>query len=169
MDKAKKYKFIKRTAAFVVAVVTFYGAMLGIVQYYENKSGYDLSGEWTLDLKIELTSYRPYQNLEVGYKVYLDQVGLTVSGKGEKWWVDGEEIPFSQHDLIEMNGMISGESLPLSFSLRGSNRETVGIFRLKVDGGQKLVGSFSTTGADSRGSVVMTKVSRSDTGLEIDI
>ena len=157
MDLKARYKIIKRTAALVVATVAFYGTALGIVQYYENRSSHHIAGEWDLNLKIESTSYNPYKNLEVGYKIYLSQHEKRVVGRGEKWWVDGEEIPFSQHDPIRVEGVMIGNELPLSFILKGSKRETVGTFDLRLESEDKFIGTFSTTGANSRGSVVMTK------------
>lgn len=162
MNKNRKYKIAKGIAAFIVAAVSFFGAGLGIFQYYEGKSKFNLNGEWTLNLEIQSTSYNAYKSLKVGYKVYLSQHEREVAGIGEKWWVNGNEIPFSQHDPITMKGIISGENLPLSFSLEGSSRETVGIFNLKLVGSGKLVGTFSTTGANSSGSVIMTRVVGND-------
>lgn len=158
MDRNNKYKIIKGIAALAVGAVTFYGAGLGIAQYYESKSGYDLNGEWVLKLEIESTSYNPYKNLKVGYKIYLSQHEREIVGNGEKWWVNGEEIPFSQHDPIIMKGVISGDSLPLLFTLKGSNRETVGAFNLEFVSDDKLIGTFSTTGANSSGSIIMNRV-----------
>ena len=159
MKRESKYKIIKAVVACIAAIAAFYGTVLGIIQYHENRSGYDLNGEWALDLKIESTSYNPYKNLRVGYKIYLAQNDRYITGKGEKWWINGNETPFSQHDPIFVSGIIRDKDLPLSFTLKGSNRETVGIFNLEIMSNKKLIGTFSTTGANSRGSVVMSRPS----------
>ena len=90
---------------------------------------------------------------------HLAQNDRYITGKGEKWWINGNEIPFSQHDPIVVSGIIRDKDLPLYFTLKGSNRETVGIFNLEIMSNKKLIGTFSTTGANSRGSVVMSRPS----------
>jgi len=158
-----KYGIVKVIASFSVAAITLYGVILGIAQYYQSRPRYDLTGEWVLQLKIESTSYRAYQDLTVGYKLYLIQAGQEISGKGEKWWENGKELPFSQHDPINVSGLLKGKRLPLSFTLKGTLRETVGVFDLSITNRNELSGTFSTTGANSRGSAVLSRGQSGDT------
>ncbi|PAY03172.1 hypothetical protein CKO50_01200 [Pseudoalteromonas sp. HM-SA03] len=81
LDKLKQTKPILK---YAVAFIGLIGTLIGILQYYESKPSDDLTGQWKLTLTIDSTSYRPYQGLEVGYSLYLNQVGSQVTGTGEK-------------------------------------------------------------------------------------
>ena len=159
----RKYNLTKKVITFTVACLSLYGVILGILQYHQGTVPHNLVGEWKLNLKINSTSYNTYQGMSVGYKLFLNQNGKVITGQGEKWLVNNKEIPFNQHSPISMDGTLNGNNLVLSFKLKGSKRETVGAFVLKVQNQNKLVGTFSTTGANSKGDVVFNKVTASST------
>lgn len=148
---------IKQISNITIACLAAYGTILGIIQFYESKTSYIIAGEWNLNLQILSTSYDPYQDSKVEYKIYIFQNKKSIQGKGEKWSFNEVELPSSQHDPIELNGIISNNKLPLFFKLKGSRRETVGIFNMKILNNNEMIGTFSTTGANAKGTVTMTR------------
>ncbi|EGR2875403.1 hypothetical protein LJK89_004726 [Vibrio parahaemolyticus] len=75
---------IKKIIPTFVTLIGVIAAAIGIVQYFESKPSHDLTGQWGLNLVIENTAYNPYQGLEVGYQVYLNQTGDKVTGTVKK-------------------------------------------------------------------------------------
>lgn len=151
------YKFISKTSGGIVAALSLVAAVLGITQFFDNRVTVDLSGEWRLEFVINSTSYKPYEGLEVGYKVYVSQKNALIEIAGEKWWENGEELPFDQHVQIELDGSIEGDQLPLAFTLFGELRKTVGYLDTSIESNKLIKGTFFTTGANSSGTVTMVK------------
>lgn len=112
----------------------------------------DLSGWWTVTNRIESTSYRAYDNLNLGYRVRLEQNGDRVTGTGQKWMENGKPLPAGRRTPITLEGTRSGERLELTFREKGARRESGGVFVLEIAGDGTLVGTFMSDAANSRGS-----------------
>ena len=154
----ERRKRLNSWLAVMAAVVAFVATCISIYSFVKPALAEDLIGRWRLDLVIESTDFNPYHGLKVGYIVYLSQDGSTLSGIGEKWWENDKELSYSQHTKLQLDGKIQGDDLKLLFFLFGAERETVGQFTLKsVEPNELFVGTFTTTGADSRGSALLTR------------
>src|SRR5260221_14751110 len=71
----------------------------------------NLTGEWTTTVKIHKTSYKPFENLTVEYKIHLMQKGYELSGSGEKIKdikLGGETTGFIREKkiVIDVNGYL---------------------------------------------------------------
>lgn len=149
---------IKKRFAFVVASIGFFATLLGIYQYFDAKPSGDLTGQWNLHLEIKSTAYNPYKGLKIGYQIYFNQMDSNIKASGEKIMENGESLPISQRVKIDMDGRLSGNDLDLLFTLHGHKRETVGEFRLIAINDNKYQGTFSTTGANANGTVLLSRI-----------
>ncbi|EMN7345150.1 hypothetical protein ACN930_004828, partial [Vibrio parahaemolyticus] len=95
---------IKKIIPKFVTLIGVIAAAIAIVQYFESKPSHDLTGQWGLNLVIQNTAYNPYQGLEVGYQVYLNQTGDEVTGTDEKITENLKDLPVSQRVKIDMQG-----------------------------------------------------------------
>lgn len=142
----------KTIVGSTVTALTVIGGVLGILSYMSSYSKYDLNGEWTIINTIKSTTYHPYQNLKLGYHVFLTQDGTDITGTGEKWSENGEELVPSAHTPITMRGSIKGTKVTATFREDGTDRKTEGTFGWTYQSGtQSLSGSFTSTAADSSG------------------
>jgi len=118
-----------------------------------------LAGEWNLLVTIEESSYRPFQNLRVGYRLFVSQHGDEITGEAEKTSENTQSIPSSARSAMHLRGSISGKHVYATFILEGSLRKTTGQFEWSLsDDGNALQGRFVSTGAESRGSAFATRI-----------
>jgi cytoskeletal protein RodZ len=113
----------------------------------------DVSGSWTLTTHVERGSYKPFENLNLGYEIELQQTGNRVTGSGRKVVESGDEIGSSAQTPISLAGTINGDRLTLTVSEHGTQRTTEGRFVLLLDEGGQMRGRFSSTAAQSSGTV----------------
>jgi hypothetical protein len=52
-----------------------------------------LAGDWVVTNTVVETSYPPYRDLRLGFRVRLRQEGARVTGRGEKYLENGRPIP----------------------------------------------------------------------------
>ena len=150
---------IKHKSIFgiVVGVAGILAAVIAILDYVEqrnmNKEIVNLTGEWVITNIIETTSFRPYQNLKLEYRIFLKQNEKNVSGRGEKCKENGRELPSQAHTPIYIDGIIDGKKLTATFNEEGARRTTAGYFVWNISqNGKNLEGNFTSTAADTRGS-----------------
>ena len=127
----------------------------------------NLSGEWTAIIKINKTSYQPYKDLEIEYKIHLIQKRYELSGSGEKIkdiCSNGAETIFERKKrvVIDIDGYFERKYLAkskiyLNISEKGRQRESRATYFLTFNGKKKLQGTFISTAADSCGSIKVTK------------
>lgn len=118
----------------------------------------DISGKWEIKFNIEESSFIPYKGRSMTFKLFFIQVKNEIEAKGEKWRIDNKEIPFGQHDPIDVKGTIQGNKLYCTYTLKGTKRTTVGnIEAIILENSQTLNGKFSGTAADMKGSVIGMK------------
>jgi hypothetical protein len=121
----------------------------------------DLTGWWRLTVMIQSSSYVPYKGLRVAYKIHLIQSLDQIDGRGEKWWEDGKELPYSQHDVIELKGNIDGLRCNLGYVLNGQQRTTSGSFTFDIVRDEtSYEGTFSGTGADVSGTATLARLTQ---------
>jgi hypothetical protein len=112
----------------------------------------DLSGTWTLTNRIESTSYEPFDGLNVGFQLELRQEGSRVTGIGRKWMENGRPLPPSARTPIAVEGILTDGKLELSFTERGIERTSSGMFVFDVNDATTLSGTFSSDAANSQGT-----------------
>lgn len=119
----------------------------------------EVAGEWHLINTIESTTYSPFLGLEVGYRVFIEQDGNRLEGRGEKVWEDGAEVPYTARTPISLTGVVKGDSITATCREEGARRATTCRFNwVAVGGGEELRGTFTSTAANARGTSVARKV-----------
>ena len=113
----------------------------------------DVSGVWNLNTRIESSSYRDYEGLQLGYHLELQQDGSRVTGTGVKTVENGRRLGSTAQTPILIQGTIDGERLTLTFTERGLLRPSEGKMILDVIDDGVLRGRFSSNAAQSVGIV----------------
>jgi len=111
----------KLAAARVSAALALVGGVLGLYDFCVSHSWYNVTGQWTISNTIQSTSYRPYQGLALGYRVFLTQKGTDITGNGEKWSENSVELPSGAHTPITIAGSISGKKITATLALLTSS------------------------------------------------
>jgi hypothetical protein len=112
----------------------------------------DLTGKWNVVNTVHTTTYKSFQNLQIGFAVSINQTGRTFTAHGQKVSENGRSLPASSRTPIQLKGTIDGDKIEGSFSERGAMRNTNGRFVWKIDrasGG--LTGTFASTAAQTSG------------------
>jgi hypothetical protein len=127
----------------------------------------NITGEWKAILTINESSYNPYKNLSIEFKIHLLQKGNEILGSGEKikdFKTDGTETIFerSKRVKIEISGFYERSYLRrskvyLNIIEEGRERESRSTYTMTVKNSKKLKGNFTSTAADSGGTIEMTK------------
>lgn len=127
----------------------------------------NLTGEWNATITVNKTSYKPFENLVVEYKIHLIQKGYELSGSGEKIsnaTSDGKSTVFLRENrvIIGVDGYfernyIAKNRIYLNISEEGRVRETRSTYFLEFDSHNILRGTFISTAADAKGKIQMTK------------
>lgn len=127
----------------------------------------NLTGEWVTTIKIEKTSYKPFENLTVEYKIHLIQKGYELSGSGEKIKdikPDGTQTVFLRENrvILEVDGYFERKyfarnKIYLNINEEGRKRETRATYFLKFQNHNDLQGTFISTAADASGTILMKK------------
>lgn len=118
----------------------------------------NLSGEWNLVNSIEKTSYPSYANLQLGYRLLINQSGTKFTAEGEKVAENGEMMPTTERTPIHVTGYVDGETVGATFVEEGMKRKTSGRFSWKIEAdGTRLSGTFVSTAANASGKSIATK------------
>jgi hypothetical protein len=114
----------------------------------------NLGGKWYVENTIKSTTYNPYIGLKVGYVMYLTQNGKAISGNFEKDKENGTLLKDKARTEGLCHGTVNRNAVALTFSEKGQRRETIGEYSWMLQDDGSLVGTFSSTAADTRGSSV---------------
>ena len=118
----------------------------------------DLTGEWQVINTVQKTAYKPFDNMEVGFRLKLNQQGKQFTGQGEKFSENGQTLPVADRTPIQVTGSIDGDNVVATFVEDGRMRRTNGRFVWKLQNrGDQLAGTFVSTAANSSGSSAVTK------------
>jgi Domain of unknown function (DUF4388) len=112
----------------------------------------DLTGKWNVLNSVQKTSYRHFQNMNIGFELTISQSGKSFTGEGRKVSENGRSLPASSRTPIEVKGSIDGDRVEAIFLEEGTLRKTNGRFVWRIDqasGG--LNGTFVSTAASSSG------------------
>lgn len=118
----------------------------------------DLNGEWRVINIVEKTAYKTFDNMQVGFRLVINQQGKEFTAKGEKFSENGQTLPAVSRTPIRVTGSIDGDKVVATFVEDGRARRTNGRFIWKLqDGGDELAGTFSSSAAKSSGRSAVTK------------
>lgn len=118
----------------------------------------DLTGEWQVVNTVQKTAYKSFDNMNVGFRLKINQQGKEFTGKGEKFSENGQTLPPASRTPIHVTGSIDGDKVVATFVEDGRLRRTNGrfVWRLQTRGDQ-LAGTFFSSAANSSGRSALTK------------
>ena len=149
------FKLAKHIVVCIGILMGIIGVILGIIEYRESHPSINLTGEWKIINTIDSTSYPLYQDMQLGYRIFLQQDGKKITGEGEKCWENGKEIPSTAHSPISIEGTLDGMVVTATCTEKGARRSTSGSFIWTVSpDGRMLKGSFTSTAANSQGTSI---------------
>ena len=99
-----------------------------------------------------------FENMNLGFRLQLQQDGERISGRGIKWMENGKLIPERSRTSIFIGGIRRGNRLELRFTEHGTARTSTGTFVMDVGDDGTLRGQFASTSANSSGSTIARRV-----------
>jgi Domain of unknown function (DUF4388) len=118
----------------------------------------DLTGQWKVVNHVEKTAYRSFDNLELGFRLVINQNGSKFTANGEKVSENGRSLPASGRTPIQVIGSIEGDRVEATFSEIGAVRKTNGRFVWRIQrNGSGLAGTFVSSAARSSGKSAATR------------
>jgi hypothetical protein len=124
----------------------------------ESLATQNLTGTWNLLNTVEKTSYQPFANMRIGYRLIISQSGANFRAEGEKLLENGRTLPTVLRTAIHLTGAVEGETISASFVEEGARRKTNGRFLWRLEPeGTLMKGTFVSTAANSSGTSVATR------------
>jgi Domain of unknown function (DUF4388) len=118
----------------------------------------DLTGKWNVVNSVQKTSYRSFQNMNIGFELTISQSGKTFTGEGRKVSENGHSLPATSRTPIQVKGSIDGDRVEATFIEAGALRKTNGRFVWRINqAGGGLNGTFLSTAAGSSGKSAATR------------
>jgi hypothetical protein len=118
----------------------------------------DLSGEWKVINTVKKTNYKSFGNMEIGFRLTIEQTGNDFTARGEKVSENGRSLPAASRTPIRVNGSIQGDKVIATFVEDGMTRPTNGRFIWKLESeNAALNGTFVSTAANSSGKSAATR------------
>jgi hypothetical protein len=117
----------------------------------------DLTGEWRVINTVEKTTYKSFDNMQVGFRLVINQQGKEFTARGESYPENGRPLPVRHRTPIHVTGSIDGDKVVATFVEDGRMRQTNGRFVWKLQKGG-LAGTFISTAANSSGRSSLTKL-----------
>lgn len=119
---------------------------------------HDLTGEWRVINTIEKTAYKSFDNMQVGFRLTINQNGNEFTASGVKFSENGQTLPAAQRTPIRVQGSIEGDKVVATFTEDGRVRRTNGRFVWKLqNGNDSLAGTFVSNAAKSSGRSTLSK------------
>jgi hypothetical protein len=118
----------------------------------------NLTGEWKVVNNVKKTAYRSFDNLEIGFRLVINQTGSKFTANGEKISENGRSLPASGRTPIQVSGSIHGDRVEATFVEEGAVRKTSGRFVWRIQSnGSGLAGTFVSSAARSSGKSAAIK------------
>ena len=108
-----------------------------------------LTGQWSINTRVESSSLRRYKGLRLQYQVRLQQVGNQITGEGYKLRENDRTV--GTRTPITLIGDVIGDRVVLNFEERGTRRMSGGRLVLDRESENVLRGRFSSDAAKSSG------------------
>lgn len=105
-----------------------------------------------------MTDVAAFENMNLGFRLQLQQEGDRITGRGLKWMENGKLIPERSRTPIVIEGLRRGNRLELRFTEHGTARTSTGTFVMDVGDDGTLRGQFASTSANSSGSTMARRV-----------
>ena len=147
-------------SAFIIALV------LGVWNdYYFKKE--NITGYWKVSFVTTESSYNKYIGLKTYYDFILNQNGRTIIGTGEKISEDSVNgiIEYENGKRAHLNltaginyKVFSASTIDLIYKENGRKRESSTVLKLTIESSNKITGSFISTIASSKGTVIFERV-----------
>lgn len=113
----------------------------------------NLTGEWRITNTVVETSYPPYRQLRLGFRLAVRHEGAAFTAAGEKYLENGRPIPVAARSPIRLQGRVrDGSVIEATFQEDGRARRVGGHFRLTLQDRGRLTGTFASTAANARGA-----------------
>lgn len=146
-----------KTGAIVATIIGILTGLIALNEEWCNFKQKEISGEWKIKCNIENSSYKAYIGKSCGFKIFFNQQEKNLKGVGEMCWVNDDEIPFSEHIKIDLEGKINKDDVEITYTQYGQKRTTSGTMKLKLISELEMEGVFSGTAANSDGTVKAIK------------
>jgi hypothetical protein len=127
----------------------------------------DLTGEWEITTVVKTTSFNNYKDMELCHIVHLLQKDNSITGSGEKIREklsngDAKEYIGKERTKLRITGhykkrFFDEDEIILNVIEEGERRESRTTYSLTIKSDDFIVGNFSSTAANSKGDVFMTK------------
>jgi hypothetical protein len=157
--KGNVFKLILKIVGALAILITIISGIIYIIEHFESHPTINLTGEWKIVNTIDSTSYPLYQDMQLGYRIFLQQDGKKITGEGEKCWENGKEIPSTAHSPISIEGILDGMVVTATCTEKGARRSTSGSFIWTVSpDGRIIKGNFTSTAANSRGTSIGERI-----------
>ena len=117
----------------------------------------DLTGEWNVVNTVQKTSYSSFKNMQIGFKVSINQNGNGFTGTGEKISENGRSLPAGSRTPINVKGSVEGDRVEATFSEQGAARKTNGRFVWRINKAGGLTGTFVSNAARASGTSTAKK------------
>ena len=118
---------------------------------------HDLNGEWRLINVVEKTNYKSFHNMQLGFRLKINQKGKEFRATGEKFSENGQTLPANSRTPITLTGSIEGDKVIATFVEDGRRRRSNGRFEWTLQSGDRLTGTFVSTAGNNRGRSAVTK------------
>ena len=122
------------------------------VDHTPTSASANISGTWNVVNTVQTTSYKSFQNMQVGFVMSITQNGTAFTARGQKVSENGRSLPASSRTPIHVQGFIKGDEVQANFVEEGAVRTTKGRFVWKLNrAGGALTGTFATSAARASG------------------
>lgn len=118
---------------------------------------HDLNGVWRVVNTVEKTDYKSFHNMQLGFRLNINQNGKEFTAKGEKFSENGQTLPAGSRTPIQVTGSIEGDKVVATFVEDGRLRRSNGRFVWTLQGDDRLNGTFVSTAGNNRGRSAVTK------------
>lgn len=144
------------------AIATILAIITGVItcwQVFKSSTRHNLAGAWKLKFVVESSSYKAYIGESHTQRVSFCQNDCEIKGNGEKWEYNDKLLPFDAHRKLEYIGALEDDCLKATYKLFGLLRESSGNINVTItDDGKKMIGKFTGTAGDSKGTVTGERI-----------
>ena len=113
----------------------------------------DLTGWWELTDVVESSGHGAGAPRQIVYRVLLRQEGSLVTGQGERWAVDGRELPREERSAFRVAGAIFEREVVARFTEHDGGALATTTLRWEISAtGDELRGSFAGSPIDAAGT-----------------
>ncbi len=126
----------------------------------------NITGKWTLEIKIKKTNYKPYKDMILKYSIIIYNIEKNIKGSAEKIYEkstkEEKEYIGKKRTRAKIEGYIEKkyfgkDKIYLHIIEKGEERESTTFYELIYNSHIKLSGTFTSTIADQSGTAICKK------------